>query len=119
MPGQHDLVIHGLLTFLDPPKETAGPAIAALQDIGVAVKVLTGDNAVVTSKICRQVGLEPGTPLLGTQIESMDDATLQLEVEQRTVKVGFATTIGASDQVQPGQRHYQVVDRAGRWPGCW
>lgn len=82
---EHDLVIRGLLTFLDPPKETAGPAIAALQDIGVAVKVLTGDNAVVTSKICRQVGLEPGTPLLGPQIESMDDATLQLEVEQRTV----------------------------------
>ena len=36
----------------------AGPAIRALQDIGVAVKVLTGDNAVVTSKICREVGLE-------------------------------------------------------------
>ena len=82
---ERDLVIRGFLTFLDPPKETAGPAIAALQDIGVAVKVLTGDNAVVTSKICRQVGLEPGTPLLGPQIETMDDTALQLEVEQRTV----------------------------------
>jgi len=82
---ERDLVIRGMLTFLDPPKETAGPAIAALRDIGVTVKVLTGDNAVVTSKICRQVGLEPGTPLLGPQIESMDDDALQLEVEQRTV----------------------------------
>ena len=62
---ERNLVIQGFLTFLDPPKETAGPAIAALQQIGVAVKVLTGDNAVVTSKICRQVGLEPGQPLLG------------------------------------------------------
>ena len=78
---ERDLVIRGFLTFLDPPKETAGPAIAALQDIGVAVKVLTGDNAVVTSKICRQVGLEPGTPLLGPQIETMDDTALQLEVD--------------------------------------
>ncbi|MGE6446790.1 magnesium-translocating P-type ATPase [Pseudomonas bubulae] len=82
---ERDLVIRGMLTFLDPPKETAGPAIAALQEIGVAIKVLTGDNAVVTGKICRQVGLEPGTPLLGPQIETMDDAALQLEVEQRTV----------------------------------
>src|SRR5450830_59271 len=82
---ERNLVIQGFLTFLDPPKETAGPAIAALQQIGVAVKVLTGDNAVVTSKICRQVGLDPGQPLLGADIETMDDATLLRRVEERTV----------------------------------
>ena len=82
---ERNLVIQGFLTFLDPPKETAGPAIAALQQIGVAVKVLTGDNAVVTSKICRQVGLDPGQPLLGVDIEAMDDATLLRRVEERTV----------------------------------
>ena len=82
---ERNLVIQGFLTFLDPPKETAGPAIAALQQIGVAVKVLTGDNAVVTSKICRQVGLDPGQPLLGVDIETMDDATLLRRVEERTV----------------------------------
>jgi len=82
---ERNLIIQGFLTFLDPPKETAGPAIAALQQIGVAVKVLTGDNAVVTSKICRQVGLEPGQPLLGVEIEAMDDATLLRRVEERTV----------------------------------
>jgi len=82
---ERDLVIRGFLTFLDPPKETAGPAIAALREIGVTVKVLTGDNAVVTCKICREVGLEPGLPLLGQDIEHMDDATLKLRVEERTV----------------------------------
>ena len=82
---ERDLVIRGFLTFLDPPKETAGPAIAALRDIGVTVKVLTGDNAVVTCKICREVGLEPGLPLLGQDIEHMDEATLKLRVEERTV----------------------------------
>ncbi|WP_447866848.1 magnesium-translocating P-type ATPase [Rahnella bonaserana] len=82
---EHDLIIRGFLTFLDPPKETAGPAIAAMRDIGVAVKVLTGDNAVVTSRICRQVGLEPGEPLLGPQIERLDDASLRERVEERTV----------------------------------
>ncbi|MFJ2446901.1 magnesium-translocating P-type ATPase [Pseudomonas sp. NPDC087626] len=82
---EHDLVIRGFLTFLDPPKETAGPAIAALRDMGVTIKVLTGDNPVVTCKICREVGLEPGKPLLGQDIEPMDDATLQQQVETRTV----------------------------------
>ncbi|MGE8175286.1 magnesium-translocating P-type ATPase [Pseudomonas fluorescens] len=82
---ERELVIRGFLTFLDPPKETAGPAIAALRDMGVTVKVLTGDNAVVTSKICREVGLEPGTPLLGQDIEKMDESTLKLRVEERTV----------------------------------
>ena len=82
---EHDLVIRGFLTFLDPPKETAGPAIAALREMGVKVKVLTGDNAVVTSKICREVGLEPGAPLLGPEIEVMDEQTLRQQVEERSV----------------------------------
>ncbi|MBJ9977537.1 magnesium-translocating P-type ATPase [Pseudomonas sp. S75] len=79
------LVIQGFLTFLDPPKESAGPAIAALRDMGVQVKVLTGDNPVVSCKVCHEVGLEPGVPLLGQDIERLDDATLASEVERRTV----------------------------------
>jgi Mg2+-importing ATPase len=54
-------------------------------DIGVAVKVLTGDNAIVTTRICRQVGLEPGEPVLGPQIEALSDTALQQLVEERTV----------------------------------
>ncbi|WP_325984784.1 magnesium-translocating P-type ATPase [Pseudomonas protegens] len=82
---ERELVIEGFLTFLDPPKETAGPAIAALRDNGVTVKVLTGDNAIVTAKICREVGLEVGEPLLGRDIERMDDEVLGRLVEERTV----------------------------------
>ncbi|AZC18845.1 magnesium-translocating P-type ATPase [Pseudomonas sp. CMR5c] len=82
---ERELVIEGCLTFLDPPKETAGPAIAALRDNGVAVKVLTGDNPIVTAKICREVGLEAGEPLLGRDIEHMDDEVLGRLVEERTV----------------------------------
>ncbi len=62
---ERDLVVQGLLTFLDPPKESAAAAIAALRENGVAVKVLTGDNPIITAKICRDVGLEPGEPLNG------------------------------------------------------
>ncbi|WP_413712728.1 magnesium-translocating P-type ATPase [Serratia marcescens] len=82
---ERDMVVQGLLTFLDPPKESAQQAIAALQENGVTVKVLTGDNPVITCKICRDVGLEPGEPLSGLQIEQMDDEKLAREVEQRTV----------------------------------
>lgn len=80
-----ELTIHGFLTFLDPPKETAGPAIAALAEHGVTVKVLTGDNAVVSAKICREVGLEPGEPLLGRDLEKLDDNALRGLVEERTI----------------------------------
>ncbi|HBC7418378.1 TPA: magnesium-translocating P-type ATPase [Serratia marcescens] len=82
---ERDMVVQGLLTFLDPPKESAQQAIAALQENGVTVKVLTGDNPVITCKICRDVGLEPGEPLSGLRIEQMDDEELAREVEQRTV----------------------------------
>lgn len=82
---ERDLVVQGLLTFLDPPKESAAAAIAALRENGVAVKVLTGDNPIITAKICRDVGLKPGEPLNGRDIEAMNDATLAREVELRTV----------------------------------
>ncbi|MBN9233481.1 MULTISPECIES: magnesium-translocating P-type ATPase [Phyllobacteriaceae] len=82
---EKELVVQGFLTFLDPPKETAGPAIAALAEHGVTIKVLTGDNEVVTTKICREVGLEPGQPVLGREIEAMDEQALQRLVEERTI----------------------------------
>ncbi len=82
---ENDLVVQGFLTFLDPPKETAGLAIKALAEHGVVVKVLTGDNEVVTAKICREVGLEPGQPVLGREIETLDDAALGRIVEERTI----------------------------------
>lgn len=80
-----DLAIRGFLTFLDPPKESAYEAISALNEHGVGVKVLTGDNEIITIKVCREVGLEPGTPLLGTEIEKMDDDELKEQIEQRTI----------------------------------
>lgn len=82
---ERDLVLHGFLSFLDPPKESARAAIAALADYGVAVKILTGDNPVVTAKICRDIGLNPGEPVIGNQIDAMDDTRLAIEVETRTI----------------------------------
>ena len=55
------LTLAGYVAFLDPPKETAQPALEALKKHGVAVKVLTGDNELVTRKICQHVGLTTDT----------------------------------------------------------
>jgi Mg2+-importing ATPase len=85
MSDERELVVQGFLAFLDPPKETASPAIAALGHHGIAVKILTGDNMVVTKKICCEVGLDVGNPVLGRDTESLDDATLRDLVERTTV----------------------------------
>jgi Mg2+-importing ATPase len=71
-----DLVLKGYVAFLDPPKDTAAPAILALQKHGVQVKILTGDNDLVTKKICFEVGLPTDRILLGSQVEIMDDNEL-------------------------------------------
>ncbi len=73
---ERDLILKGYVAFLDPPKDTARAAIAALQAHGVTVKVLTGDNDLVTKKICGEVGLETERILLGAQVESMSEEEL-------------------------------------------
>ena len=73
---ESDLTLLGYIAFLDPPKESAGPAIAALAQRGVTVKILTGDNEVITRKICQEVKLDPGEIALGRQIEQMNDDEL-------------------------------------------
>jgi Mg2+-importing ATPase len=73
---ERDLILKGYVAFLDPPKESAVPAITALQRHGVVVKVLTGDNELVSAMICRAVSLPAEQMLLGAQVEGMPDAEL-------------------------------------------
>jgi Mg2+-importing ATPase len=76
-----DLVLTGYIAFLDPPKETAIEAIKRLCQAGVTVKVLTGDNHLVTRKVCNEVGINAKKILLGKQVESMSDVDLAEAVE--------------------------------------
>ncbi len=64
-----ELTLLGFIAFLDPAKESAGAAISALRGSGVQIKILTGDNEVITRKICRDVGLEADRIALGSEIE--------------------------------------------------
>jgi P-type Mg2+ transporter len=82
---ESDLVLTGYLAFLDPPKETAIEAIAVLHQHGVAVKVLTGDNDLVTRKVCTEVGIDAQKIVLGREIEAMSDAQLSDAVENTNV----------------------------------
>jgi Mg2+-importing ATPase len=82
---ERDLVLHGYVAFLDPPKESAAQAIEVLQKHGVSIKVITGDNELVSRQICRQVGLPIDTMLLGRDVEAMDDEKLAAAAEATTL----------------------------------
>jgi P-type Mg2+ transporter len=73
---EENLVLTGYLAFLDPPKDSAKTAIAALRQHGVTVKVLTGDNDLVTRKVCTEVGINAEKILLGNDVEKMSDEQL-------------------------------------------
>ena len=75
------MILKGYTAFLDPPKDTAAPAIAALKRHGVTIKVLTGDNELVSRKICGEVGLPIDHVLTGAAIENMNDAELATAAE--------------------------------------
>jgi len=79
------LTLMGFVAFLDPPKDSAAEAIQALNANGVAVKILTGDNDVVTRNVCLQVGIKVDNYLTGPQIEAMGDD--ELTVAARTTQV--------------------------------
>lgn len=69
---ENDMILLGYVTFFDPPKETASNAVKALQNSGVRVKILTGDNDLVTKKVCRDVGLSFERVVTGRELDLMD-----------------------------------------------
>jgi Mg2+-importing ATPase len=82
---ERDLVLKGYVAFLDPPKRTAAVAIEALHKHGVVVKILTGDNDLISRKVCRDVGLLPDPMLLGNDVEKMSDTELADAAEKTTL----------------------------------
>lgn len=82
---ESQLTLLGYVAFLDPPKDSAAPALAALAAHGIEVKVLTGDNELVSAHVCRQVGLAHARVLLGSAIEALSDAQLASQVEQHQI----------------------------------
>jgi P-type Mg2+ transporter len=102
---ERGLRLAGLLVFLDPPKQDAADSLRRLAGLGIAVKVVTGDNPAVAVKVCRDLGLAAGGALTGTELDALDDAQLAAAIPGATV---FA-------RVSPG--HKARIVRAQRRSG--
>lgn len=79
------LIFSGFVAFLDPPKETTKEALRLLRAHGLAVKIFTGDNALVAAKICRDVGLDASRVVLGAEVEAAEDEQLKMLAESGTL----------------------------------
>lgn len=82
---ENDMVLMGYLAFLDPPKESAAPAIQTLKEIGVDVKIITGDNEDVTKNVCKQVGIKFDRIYLGTDVDNLSDEELGKLAEKASI----------------------------------
>ncbi|MCK9151033.1 magnesium-translocating P-type ATPase [Methanobacterium alcaliphilum] len=82
---ESDMVLMGYLAFLDPPKKSAPETIKALQEHGISVKIITGDNELVTQNICKKVGLPIDNILMGYEIGQMKIEELAKAAENTTI----------------------------------
>lgn len=83
---ENDLTLLGFLTFMDPPKETAIQSLKKLQELGVEIKVLTGDNEHVTEQVCSRVGLEiKGRVMLGSELATLKNDELMKAVASNNI----------------------------------
>ncbi|WP_404986247.1 magnesium-translocating P-type ATPase [Chryseobacterium sp. M5] len=82
---ENNLTLTGFIGFLDPAKPSAKPSIEALQELGIGVKVLTGDNEIVTKKICNDVGIPVKNILFGSELESMPNAELEKRIDDVSI----------------------------------
>lgn len=96
---ESDMILLGYIAFFDPPKESAAQAIAALNASGVQVKILTGDNALVTKKVCGDVGLPISGLVTGEEIEKMTPEQFASTIEEANV---FA-------KLSPGQKERVIT----------
>lgn len=87
---ESDLELIGYLAFLDPPKRGVKQALKELHTIGVEIKVITGDNELVTEKICRDIELPIKGILLGREIDSLADDALRVKAMRTTIFARFS-----------------------------
>jgi Mg2+-importing ATPase len=80
-----DLTLAGFLAFLDPPKAGAREALTALANLGVALKVVTGDNEQVTRHVCGELGLDVSGTLTGPEIAALTDEALAARLDRTTL----------------------------------
>ncbi|MCK9592216.1 MAG: magnesium-translocating P-type ATPase [Methanoregula sp.] len=85
MDDETGLTLHGFVAFIDPPKETVRESLSMLHDAGVAVKIITGDNELVTRYVCAALEFPISRIIEGSEIARMDSDTLARAVEQANI----------------------------------
>lgn len=78
---ESELILSGFAAFLDPPKESARMALSSLNEIGITVKIITGDSELVTQHVCSELKIQVLGVLTGKEIDSIDDSALSFKVE--------------------------------------
>ena len=104
---ESDMILLGYVAFLDPPKDSSAKAIRALKHSGVDIKILTGDNELVTQKICKDVGIEIEQLITGEQLEGLGDEAFRIVVKETNIfakltplqKEKIIQTLKAMDEV--------------------
>ncbi|KAK7359018.1 hypothetical protein VNO77_00962 [Canavalia gladiata] len=82
---ERDMVFLGLITFFDPPKDSAKQALWRLAEKGVKAKVLTGDSLSLATRVCREVGIKTTHVITGPELEQLDQDTFHESVKRATV----------------------------------
>ncbi|UGQ11578.1 magnesium-translocating P-type ATPase [Yinghuangia sp. ASG 101] len=106
---ERDLTFVGFLTLRDAVADTAGAALTALDEAGVAVKVLTGDHPGTAARVCRELGLDPGKPVTGPQLDTLDD--------DRLAEIAARTTVFARCSPEHKARVVAALRAAGHTTG--
>jgi Mg2+-importing ATPase len=84
---ERDLTLLGFLCFTDPPKPGIKQIVDRFKRLGVEIKILTGDNALIAEEVMKKVGIEIKGVLSGVEVNSMDEETLRKAVEKNNLFV--------------------------------
>lgn len=87
---ESDLELAGFVSFLDPPKEDVGSVLQELEKAGIEIKIITGDNELVTKKVCEDIGLKIKGILVGKEINALSEDALRVKVDKTTIFARFS-----------------------------
>jgi len=106
---EHDMTFLGWLVLEDPLKADIVETVKELRDIGITLKMISGDNRVVAARVCNQLGVENPRVLTGPELRVMSDAAL----------LGQVTSVDAFAEVEPNQKERIILalKKAGRVVG--
>jgi P-type Mg2+ transporter len=82
---EKDLTILGFIAFLDPPKKSVTETLRTLENYGIAIKIITGDNEIITQKIAQEIQLSVLGVLTGAEVEKLTDRQLAIDAEKTTI----------------------------------